>query len=104
MDSINGINYSIEVPGLQEMQSALESQGSLSGTLSIPVSEDEAIISAQAKLLNELEKYNAGESDEIKLALTVEESTTQTEAMYNVIGAKNQMLNSIMQIMDSIPE
>ena len=58
--------------------------------------EDTAIISAQAKLLNELDKYNSGQSDEINLALTCITSKNQVEANARVIKTKKEMLDIIM--------
>lgn len=58
--------------------------------------EDTAIISAQAKLLNELDKYNSGQSDELDLALTCITSKNQVKAVARVIKTKNQMLDTIL--------
>ncbi len=62
--------------------------------------EDKAIISSQAKMLNELEKYNAGESNEINLAITTVTGRTQIEAAVNVINAKKEMMDTVMKIVD----
>jgi len=58
--------------------------------------EDTAIISAQAKILNELDKYNSGQSNEIDLALTCITSKNQVEAVARVIDTKKEMLDTIL--------
>lgn len=62
--------------------------------------EDESIISAQAKILNELEKYNSGEGNEIDLALTCKMGELQVEAAVNVIKTKNEMMDAVMDMME----
>lgn len=58
--------------------------------------EDTAIISAQAKILNELDKYNSGQSDELNLALTCITSKNQVKAVARVIDTKKEMLDTIL--------
>jgi len=58
--------------------------------------EDTAIISAQAKILNELDKYNSGQSDELNLALTCITSKNQVKAVARVISTKKEMLDTIL--------
>lgn len=60
--------------------------------------EDEAIISSQAKLLNELEKFNAGEGDAIDLALASVMSKFTVSAEVNVINTKKEMMDCILEI------
>lgn len=60
--------------------------------------EDTAIISAQANLLNELDKYNSGAGNDVELALTSVNSKNQVEANVAVINAKKDMLDSVMKI------
>jgi hypothetical protein len=62
--------------------------------------EDESIISAQARILNELEKYNSGEGNELDLALTCKMGELQVEATINVIKTKNEMLDAVMDMME----
>lgn len=58
--------------------------------------QDEAIVSSQAKILNELEKYNSGQSDEVSLALTTVTSKLHIEANLRVIQAKDEILEDII--------
>lgn len=60
--------------------------------------EDKAIISAKAKMLNELEKYNAGESDEVTLALETVKGKTQIEANLRVFETKNDILKQMVHL------
>lgn len=58
--------------------------------------EDQAIISSEAKLLNELDKYNAGQSNEIDLAVTCITSKNHVKAVARVIKTKKEMLDTIL--------
>ena len=60
--------------------------------------EDNAIISAQAKLLNEFDKYNSGQGNEVDLAVTRVTSENQVKAMVNVINTKKDMMDSILKL------
>ena len=60
--------------------------------------EDQAVISAQAKLLNELEKYNTGKSDELNLALTCVTSKNQIKAVAEVINTKKEIFETVLDI------
>ena len=62
--------------------------------------EDEAIISAQAKILNELEKFNAGAGNELELALASVTGEIQVEAAATVIKTKDEMMDAVMDIID----
>lgn len=58
--------------------------------------EDTAIISSQAKLLNDLDKYNSGQRDELDLALTCITSKNQVKAVARVIDTKKEMMDTIL--------
>lgn len=60
--------------------------------------EDKAIISAQAKLLNELDKFNSGQGDAVDLAITNITSQNQVESMVRVINTKKDMMDTILKI------
>ena len=62
--------------------------------------EDQAIISAQAKILNELEKYNAGEGNELELAMANVTGKIQVEAAVNVIRTKDEIMDTLMELFD----
>jgi len=63
--------------------------------------EDEAIISAQAKILNELERFNSGEGNELDLAVACITGKHQVEAVAKVIKTKNEMMDSIFDAFDN---
>ncbi len=63
-------------------------------------SEDQAIISAQAKILNELEKFNAGAGNEVELALASTMGKIQVKAAVSVINAKGEMVDAVMEMID----
>lgn len=95
---ISGIN-SLE-RGIFQPQ-AFQRQSSLSQMSASPLSfedEDRAIISSQAKLQSELEKFNAGESNPVDLALASEISKFTVSAQVNVINTKKDMLDAILDI------
>lgn len=62
--------------------------------------EDQAIISSQARILIELEKYNAGEGNEIDLVIASSMGRAQVEAAAKAINSKGEMFDAIMEIVD----
>lgn len=60
--------------------------------------EDQAIISSQAKLLSELDKFNSGGDNLVDLALANIMSKITIEAEVNVIQTKKDMMNDILDI------
>jgi hypothetical protein len=95
-ENISGINSNIS--DYSPISTAKTSQSASSGSLCNFDVEDQSIISAEAKMLNELDKYNNGESNEVNLAVTNITSKYQVEAAVNVINTKNDMMEKIMQI------
>lgn len=76
----------------------LQTDNTYSSTLNNFDLEDKAIISAQAKMLNEMDKYNAGTGNEIDLAVSQILGKSQVEACANVINTKKEMFNSILKL------
>lgn len=60
--------------------------------------EDKAIVSSEANLMNELDKFNSGQGDAVKLALAGEMAKTITQAEVNVINAKKHMFDTILDM------
>lgn len=60
--------------------------------------EDEAIISSEASLLNELEKFNSGADNLVDLMGASMTSKFTVSAEVNVINAKKDMMDSILDI------
>lgn len=60
--------------------------------------EDEAIISSQAKLLNELDKFNSGGDNIVDLAIANVTSKFTVEAEVNVIQTEKEMMDCILDI------
>ena len=60
--------------------------------------EDEAIISSQAKMQNELEKFNSGGDYAVVLAVSCVVAKTTVSAEVNVINAKIKMLDAVLEI------
>lgn len=58
--------------------------------------EDRAIISAEAKLLNELEKFNSGEGNIVDLAVTSVLSEHEVAANARVIDTKKELVDVIL--------
>jgi hypothetical protein len=73
-------------------------QKAVNSTLNSFDTEDKAIISAQAKLLNELDKFNSGQGDPVDLAITGITSKHQVEAMVRVINTKKDMMDTVLEI------
>jgi len=92
VSGINSIEQSVFQPQLSQRQVPT------SGTSASPNSfdiEDKAIISAEAKLQNELEKFNAGGDNLVDLALAEVTSKITVAAEVNVIKTKKDMLDDI---------
>ena len=62
--------------------------------------EDKAIISEQAKLLNSLEKFNAGEEDAVDLAMAGIMAKTAVSGIVRVVQAKIDMYDSLFKAID----
>lgn len=60
--------------------------------------EDKAIISSQATLMNELDKFNSGQGDALDLALAGMMAKITTQAEVNVINTKKDMFDSVLDI------
>lgn len=58
--------------------------------------EDEAIISSEAKLQYELEKFNSGGDNAVDLALANVTTKTTVNAEVNVINTKKNMLDVLL--------
>ena len=69
-----------------------------SGSLASFDEEDNAIISAQAKMQYELEKFNSGSGDPLDLALSEVIAKTTVAAEVNVIQTKKDMFDEILKI------
>jgi hypothetical protein len=68
-------------------------------------SEDEAIISAEARFLSELDKFYAGKSTETDLALAGITSKIQVQASAKVIKTKKDMLDTVLDaVLDAVDE
>lgn len=60
--------------------------------------EDQAIISSQAMLLNELDKFNSGTGDAVNLAIASVMAKFTVQAEVNVIKAKEDMFDAILNM------
>ena len=95
ISGINNIQQPLFEP--QSYQPKLSSGDALEPSTSFDI-EDQAIISSQAKLQNELEKFNAGVGDPVNLALTSVMTKTTVEAEVNVINAKKDAIDTILNL------
>ncbi len=92
---INNIEQSIFQPQIFPRQlSTIDAPESLT---SFDV-EDNAIISSQAKMLNELDKFNTGEGNAVNLAVSSVMSKITVSAEANVIQAKINMIDDILDM------
>lgn len=99
---ISGINSNINNIGQSLFQPQIsQGQTSTADTQEPPNSfeiEDKAIISSQANLLNELDKFNSGQGDAVNLALAGVMAKITTQAEVNVINTKKDMLDSVLEM------
>ncbi len=95
VSGINNVEQTFFQPrGTQRASSSAESRAYIN---SFDI-EDEAIISEQSKLLNELEKFNAGESSPIDLAMANIRAKTTVSALSKVIQTKIDMYDTVLNI------
>ncbi len=92
---VNNINSNIFQPEVSTSQrSEIEKFESLNSFYK----EDQAIISSEAKLLNELEKFNSGEDNLVDLVLASVLAEITVSAEVNVIESKMDMMDTILEI------
>lgn len=97
VSDINNIGQSTFPYPMQMLQPVSTGVGTSEPSSSFDI-EDQAIISSQAKLLYELEKFNSGEGDAVDLALAGVMAKLTTSAEVNVINTKKDMMDSILKI------
>lgn len=95
VSEINNIKQSSFQPEFSKRQAPVNNEFE---PLNSFADEDQAIISAQANMLNELEKFNAGEGDALDLVLASEMAKITVEAQVNVINAKTDMMDEILKL------
>lgn len=62
--------------------------------------EDEAIISAEAKLLSETEKFNSGEGNLVDLAVACVVTKNTVLAQLNVIQTKKDIIDDLLEMVE----
>jgi len=95
VSGIGNIGQSVLLPQLSQRQSP---EGGVPLSSRFFDIEDDAIISSEAKMLNELEKFNAGTGDALNLAVACVEAKIAVGAQVNVINAKVDMLDEILEM------
>jgi len=95
---VSGIN-NIEQSVFQPQTSARQlSTDSTSEPMTSFEDEDKAIISSQAKMQYELEKFNSGGGNDVNLAVSEVMAKTTVSAEVNVINTKKDMLDAVLDI------
>lgn len=94
---VNNIQQGFFEP--QNMQRQTAKPGAYSPSDSF-IEEDQAIISAEAMLQNELEKFNSGGDNFVELAAACVLSKITVEANVNVINAKKDAMDAILWMFD----
>lgn len=95
VSDINNIQQSSFQPQIFQQQSLAKDKLE---PLNSFTEEDQAIISSQAKLLNELDKFNSGGGNLTDLALANIMSKITVEAEVNIIQTKKEMMDDILDI------
>lgn len=96
VSTINSLEKSIFQPQVYQRQFSPQEESSEPKGLF--TDEDEAIISSQAKLYNELEKFNSGDDNFVQLAEANVMAKITTQAEVNVINAKKDMMDAILNV------
>jgi len=101
---VSGINNIVQ----SVFQPQISSQGQLSTVntadstsyepLNSFADEDTAIISSQAKLLNELDKFNSGGDNDVDLAVAGVLAKNTVSAEVNVINTKKDMIDTVLNM------
>lgn len=94
ISSINNIGQSIFQPFSQQQLPIIDTPSSPTSF----DSEDKAIISAQAMLQNESEKFNSGGDNAVELALACVIAKTTVSAEVNVINTKKEIIDNILDM------
>lgn len=97
VSGINSIQAGTFEPQISQRET--RNQGNFESLTSFE-QEDEAIISAEAKMLNELEKFNSGGDNLVDLAAATVMAKITTKAEVNVINAKKEMFDSILEMVE----
>lgn len=95
VSNINNINQSIFQTQLSQPQLSTQDK---SEPINSFADEDEAIISSEAKLQNELDKFNSGGDNAVDLAVASVVAKTTVSAEVNVINTKKDMIDNILDI------
>lgn len=96
ISSINNIQQSVFQPQSyprQDIKSTFEPLNSFAD-------EDTAIISSEAKLQYELEKFNAGGSNDVDLAVANVVTKNTVSAEINVVQTKKDMIDVLLNMGD----
>jgi len=95
VSGINNIEQSLFQPQLSPPR--VSTSGS-SASMNNFDAEDEAIISSEAKMQYELEKFNAGCDNLVELMTSSVIAKTTVSAEVNVINAKKDMMDEILKM------
>ena len=95
VDAVNNNSFASFVSGVSKSEPVetvpAQKHGSSSDTAA------RAIISAEAKMLNALEKYNSGQSGEAELMVANKTAQVEVEANAKVIETQNEIHDTLME-------
>jgi len=97
VSGINSIQSSVFQPQISQRQTAVTDTYEPLTSFDI---EDEAIISSQANMLNELDKFNAGDGNLVNLAVASVMAEITAKAEATVIQAKMDMFDAIVDMVE----
>lgn len=98
VSGINNIEQGVFQPQLSQRQVSKADVPVPSTNFNSFGDEDQAIISAEAMLQNELEKFNSGGDNAVELAVAEVLTKTIVAANVNVINTKKEMFDTILEI------
>ena len=93
ISDVNSVGRAQFDPKVYQQQDAVKSHFE---PLTSFADEDEAIISSEAKMMNELDKFNAGGDNLLELVESSVNAKITTQAEARVIDTKKQMLDTIL--------
>lgn len=96
--SINNLGQSFWQPKIAQSYGVSNSSPQSYTSLNDFSDNDQAIISAEAKYLNEIEKFNSGNGDAVNFAITGEITKFSVAANVNAINAKKDAIDAVLDI------
>lgn len=95
ISDVNSVSRGVFNPKAYQQQEPVKEH---SESLNSFADEDEAIVSAEAKMMNELEKFNSGGDNLLELVGATVNAKHTVQAEARVIDTKKEMMDTILHM------